>query len=108
MLQRIANFGKRALGAAPLIVRLPFAEQYIGMTTARTRGSNAALASLETAVTATRDGFACMFSTSDEYEAALIAQRRAQGHYDRPRSFWPMLMFIGCALAVAGCAVLFG
>lgn len=78
------------------------------MTTARTRGSNAALVSLETAVTATRSGFACMFSTSDEYEAALIAERRAEGRYDPPRSPWPMLMFIGCALAVAGCALLFG
>ncbi len=78
------------------------------MTTARTRGSNAALVSLETAVTATRNGFACMFSTSDEYEAALIAERRAQGRYDPPRSPWPMAMFIGCALAVAGCAIWFG
>ncbi len=78
------------------------------MTTARTRGSNAALVSLETAVTATRGGFACMFSTSDEYEAALIAERRAQGRYDRPRSPWPMLMFIACALAVGACALLFG
>jgi hypothetical protein len=78
------------------------------MTIARTRGSNAALVSLETAVAATRGGFACMFSTSDEYEAALIAARRAQGRYDPPRSRWPMLMFIGCALAMAGSVVLFG
>jgi hypothetical protein len=78
------------------------------MTIARTRGSNAALVSLESAVAATRGGFACMFSTSDEYEAALIAQRRAQGRYDPPRSRWPMAMFIGCALAIASCALLFG
>jgi hypothetical protein len=49
-----------------------------------------------------------MFSTSDEYEAALISARRAQGHYDPPRSPWPMAVFIGCALAMAGCVVLFG
>jgi hypothetical protein len=76
------------------------------MTTARTHRSNAALVSLESAVAAARGGFACMFSTSDEYETALITQRRAQGHYDRSRSRWPMLMFIGCAMAVAG-SVLF-
>ena len=31
-----------------------------------------------------------MFSTSDEYETALITERRAQGRYDQPRSRWPM------------------
>jgi hypothetical protein len=43
-----------------------------------------------------------MFSTADEYETALITQRRAQGRYDRPRSRWPTVMFVGCALMVAG------
>ena len=78
------------------------------MTIARTNRSNAALVSLETAVAATRSGFACMFSTSDEYETALIAERRAQGHYNRPRNPWPMLMFVGCALMIAGSVLLFG
>jgi len=42
-----------------------------------------------------------MFSTSDEYESALIMERRAQGRYRR-RSPWPAVMFVGCALMVAG------
>jgi hypothetical protein len=47
-----------------------------------------------------------MFSTSDEYETALITERRALGRYASPRSRWPLLVFAGCALIVAG-AVLF-
>ena len=43
-----------------------------------------------------------MFSTSDEYETALIMERRAQGRYDRRRNPWPIVMFVGCALMVAG------
>jgi hypothetical protein len=78
------------------------------MKTAHTRGSNAALASLDAAAAVTRSGFACMFSTSDEYETALIAERRAQGRYDRSRSPWPMLMFIGFAFVIAGSVLLFG
>ena len=38
--------------------------------------------SLEAAAASARGGFACMFSTSDEYETALITERRAQGRYD--------------------------
>jgi hypothetical protein len=60
-----------------------------------------ALISLEAAAVSARGGFACMFSTSDEYETALITERRAQGRYGRPRSHWPAVMFIGCTLAVA-------
>jgi hypothetical protein len=47
-----------------------------------------------------------MFSTSDEYETALISQRRAQGRYSRSRSRWPVVMFAGCTLLVAGAALL--
>jgi hypothetical protein len=47
-----------------------------------------------------------MFSTSDEYESALITERRAQGRYDQPRSRWPLVMFAGCALMMAGMALL--
>jgi len=47
-----------------------------------------------------------MFSTSDEYESALITERRAQGRYDRPRSRWPLVMFAGCAVVVAGTVLL--
>jgi hypothetical protein len=37
--------------------------------------------SLEVAATTARSGFACIFSSSDEYERALIMERRAQGRY---------------------------
>ena len=77
------------------------------MDTARSNGSNAALVSLETAAASARSGFACMFSTSDEYETALITERRAQGRYDRPRINWPMFLFFGCCLMVVGVVVLF-
>ena len=37
--------------------------------------------SLEAAAVSARGGFACLFSSSDEYETALIMERRAQGRY---------------------------
>jgi hypothetical protein len=77
------------------------------MDTARSNSSNAALISLETAAASARSGFACMFSSSDEYETALITERRAQGRYARPRTNWPMIAFIGCCLMVVGFVILF-
>jgi hypothetical protein len=76
------------------------------MNTIRSRSAHAALISLEAAAASARGGFACMFSTSDEYEMALITERRAQGRYGQRRSRWPAVMFIGCALAVAGTVLL--
>ena len=76
------------------------------METSRSQNAHAALMSLEAAAASARAGFACMFSTSDEYETALIRERRAQGRYDQPRSRWPLVMFAGCALVVAGTVVL--
>ena len=76
------------------------------MDTTRNQSSHAALNSLEAAAASARGGFACMFSTSDEYETALITERRALGRYASPPSRWPLLVFAGCALVVAG-AVLF-
>ena len=73
------------------------------MDTAR---HNAALTSLETAAASARAGFACMFSSSDEYETALITERRAQGRYQKPRPSLPMILFIGCCLMVVGFVVL--
>jgi hypothetical protein len=70
--------------------------------------TNTALTALETAAAAARSGFACLFSTSDEYETALIVQRRAQGRYGKPRTNWPMILFFACSLAMAGMVVLFG
>jgi len=63
--------------------------------------------SLEAAAATARSGFACVFSTADEYEHALIAERRAQGRYGRSGR-WPVLMFFGCSLMVAGAALVFG
>lgn len=76
-----------------------------GMNPARHQTPNAALMSLEAAATSARSGFACMFSTSDEYESALITERRAQGRYAPARRNWPMAAFVGVALMVAGSAI---
>jgi hypothetical protein len=76
------------------------------MNTTRSPNARAALMSLEATAALARGGFACMFSTSDEYETALITERRAQGRYDQRRSRWPAIMFIGCALMVAGTVLL--
>jgi hypothetical protein len=70
------------------------------------RTPQTALTSLEAAAASARGGFACMFSTSEEYEAALIVERRAQGRYDQRRTRWPAIMFIGCAMIVAGTVLL--
>ena len=76
------------------------------MDTTRSSDAHAALMSLETKAVSARGGFACMFSTSDEYETALIAERRAQGRYGRRRSRWPAVMFVGGALMIAGTVLL--
>jgi hypothetical protein len=76
------------------------------MDSIRSNRSSAALISLEAAATSARAGFACMFSSSDEFETALITERRAQGRYAPPRSRWPLLMFVGCALIAAGTVLL--
>jgi hypothetical protein len=77
------------------------------MDSIRTRNPQAALMSLEAAAAIARGGFACMFSTSEEFETALISERRAQGRYDQRRARWPAILFIGCALMVAGTVLLF-
>jgi hypothetical protein len=76
------------------------------MNTIRSHKTQVALISLEAAATVARGGFACMFSTSDEYETALITQRRAQGRYASLRSRWPLVMFVGCTLMLAGTVLL--
>jgi hypothetical protein len=76
------------------------------MDTIRSSSSQAALMSLEAAAVSARGGFACVFSSSDEYETALITERRAQGRYATPRSRWPLAMFVGCTLMVAGTVLL--
>jgi hypothetical protein len=76
------------------------------MNIRRNRGARTALLTLEADAVSARGGFACMFSTADEYESALIAERRAQGRYGRACNSWPIAMFIGCALAMMGTALL--
>ncbi|HWN76886.1 MAG TPA: hypothetical protein VNN81_03185 [Bradyrhizobium sp.] len=76
------------------------------METIRSPDAHAALMSLEAKAVSARGGYACMFSTSDEYETALISERRAQGRYDRRRSRWPAVMLVGGALMVAGTVLL--
>ena len=76
------------------------------MDSLRTQNPQAALTSLEAAAASTRGGFGCMFSTSEEFELALITERRAQGRYDQRRTRWPAIMLVGCALMVAGTVLL--
>lgn len=77
------------------------------MESIRRQNPQAALMSLEAAAASARGGFACLFSTADEYETALIAERRAQGRYAQSHSYWPIALFLGCALVVAGTVLLF-
>jgi len=77
------------------------------MESTRRHNAQAALMSLEALAASARGGFACMFSTSEEFETALISERRAQGRYDQRRALWPAILFIGCALMVAGTVLLF-
>lgn len=62
---------------------------------------------LEADAASARGGFACLFSTSDEFESALITERRAQGQYGGSGHHWPALMFVGCSLLVVGTVLLF-
>lgn len=71
------------------------------------RNPEALLNSLEAAAISARGGFACMFSTAEEYEAALISERRASGRYNARLNRWPAIMFIGCAMMLVGTVLLF-
>ncbi|MBE0704533.1 MAG: hypothetical protein IH582_15425 [Afipia sp.] len=59
------------------------------------------ISALEAAAVSARAGFACMFSTSDEYERALIAERRAQGRYQQTRD-WHAMLLPGCVFILSG------
>jgi hypothetical protein len=76
------------------------------MESIRRKSAQAALLSLEAAASSARGGFACIFSTSDEYESALISERRAQGRYATTHSSWPLALFVVCALIVVGTVLL--
>jgi hypothetical protein len=88
--------------------RLPFRPIIGSMNTRRNRGALAALLSLEADAASARGGFACLFSTADEYESALISERRAQGRYARPQSLWPLVVFGGCTVLMLATALLLG
>ncbi|OPY97145.1 hypothetical protein A5906_37500 [Bradyrhizobium sacchari] len=77
------------------------------MESIRRQNPQAALMLLEAQAASARSGFACLFSTADEYETALITERRAQGRYAQGPSYWPLALFVGCALIVAGTVLLF-
>ena len=70
------------------------------------RSPQSDLISLEVAAASARGGFACMFSNSQEYESALIDQRRAQGRYSQRRSPWPLIMLVSCVIMIAGIILL--
>ena len=78
------------------------------MESIRQQNPQTVLMSLEAAAASARGGFGCIFSTSDEYETALITERRAQGRYVQNRGFRPLIFFAACALTVAGTVLLFG
>lgn len=71
------------------------------MLIARNHDSQSDLIALEATAASARAGFACMFSTSDEYESALITARRAEGRYGSTFDWQPVLL-TGCALVLLG------
>ncbi|MGY4479523.1 hypothetical protein [Bradyrhizobium sp. USDA 3364] len=77
------------------------------MESISTRNPQSALMSLEADAVSARGGFACLFADSHEYETALIAERRAQGRYEPPKSRWPLVMLLGVMLMVIGTVLLF-
>lgn len=77
------------------------------MDSRNSRSAQATLTSLQAAEISARGGFGCLFSTSEEFERALITERRAQGRYVQRRMRWPAILFVGCALMVAGTVLIF-
>jgi hypothetical protein len=72
------------------------------MIGSRAHNPQSDISSLEATAASARAGFACMFSTADEYESALITERRAQGRYGSPRRDWQPLMLVGCVFILSG------
>ncbi len=65
--------------ARAVTLRLPFRRYHSGHEHSPQPSRQAALMSLEAAAASARGGFACLFSTSDEYETALIAGAAGAG-----------------------------
>jgi hypothetical protein len=63
-------------------------------------GSAAPSITLEGCAESAGQALACAFSSSDEYEAALIAERRAEGRY-RPRRHQRQIVASAIAVAIA-------
>jgi hypothetical protein len=76
------------------------------MLTDHSNGPHPSLISLEAAAATARSGFGCSFSSSDEYETALITERRARGRYASSHGHWPKVMFAGCVFMVVGVVLL--
>jgi len=76
------------------------------MTIASSHDSQSDLTALEASAASARAGFACMFSTSDEYENALISARRAEGRYGSAFDWQPVVLG-GCTLVLLGVLVTF-
>jgi len=77
------------------------------MHSVHTARSQADLVSLQAAEVTARSGFACLFSTSDEYENALISVRRAEGRYAAPRRpVWPGALAVTCGVTIIVAAML--
>lgn len=66
-------------------------------------GHSGSLTRLEAHAAQARSAWACAFSSSDEYEGALIALRRAEGRYAAHLPWQPLAMAV-IALALAGAA----
>jgi hypothetical protein len=71
------------------------------MSIAGSNDSQSDIIALEATVASARAGFACMFSTSDEYESALITARRAEGRYGNGFDWQPVVLG-GCVLVLLG------
>ena len=59
---------------------------------------------LEAAEASAGNAFACAFSTADEYDAALITERRAAGRYDPPRNWssnWSTWALAACVVVLS-------
>lgn len=69
-------------------------------------GSSISLARLETHAAQARSAWACSFSSSEEYEGALIAFRRAEGRYAAHLPWQPAMIAV-LAVALASVATLF-
>ena len=84
-----------------VLIFLPCDSQASFMMISRSNSRHDIL-SLEAAATVARGGFACIFSSSDEYERALIKERRARGRYTSTPSGWSTTVLIALLVTIVG------